>query len=269
MFGDFMDRAVRRRADCLRLIAGLVFGAIFCAFGLAQANDLQARLFASEDGTTNVDLGLKMGKSSQADILNSPVIHSGKPITRGGAMSRSLLIPGWGESYLGYHGTARTFFWTDVALWATAIGLEVYSRWREDQFMSFAATHSGAQMEGKSDGFYAAISNYMSTEEYNEAKLRTRDFDALYTDPAYFWAWDSDQNRREYDHIRISSRSAHSKIFFLIGAAALNRLISVIDSGKKAGDMLGKKQAPQIGWRVEPRAGAGAAGVQLVASAAF
>lgn len=184
-------------------------------------------------------------------------------------MLRSLLVPGWGESYLGHHGTARAFFWTDVAIWATVIGLEVYSQWRRDQFISFGAVHAGADMSGKADQFYADIGNYNSTEEYNEAKLRNRDYEALYTDPSYFWAWDNAQNRLDYDHIRIQSGAAHNKIFFFIGAAALNRLISVVDAGKKANDFLKKADSTNLGFQIQPDRNTPAESVRLVFTAQF
>jgi hypothetical protein len=166
-------------------------------------------------------------------------------------MLRSLLVPGWGESYLGYHRTARRFFWADMLIWAGVISLETYSNWKENQFLALGAQHAGAQMSGKNDVFYADIGNYLNTDEYNEAKLRARHFDALYTDPSYFWSWDSDQNRVNYDRTRIQSRSAHNKIIFFLGAAALNRLVSFVDTGKKANEVLKRQNAPALGFHVE------------------
>ncbi len=192
-----------------------------------------------------------------------------KPISRSGAALRSLIIPGWGESYLGYHDTARWFFWTDVAIWAAVIGLETYSQWKEDQFFAYAASHAGAQMRGKTDQFYADIGNYDTWEAYNEAKLRERNYDALYTSPSYYWAWDSSQNRKTYDEMRISSRRAHNNVYIFLGAAALNRLISFIDTGKKARDVMRRREAPSLGFHVQPELGEGDSAVSLVFSARF
>ncbi len=208
--------------------------------------------------------------SGGAAALDSPqMLTSEREISRGGAVLRSLLIPGWGEYYLGYKGTGRVFIATEVILWASVIGFETYSQWKEDQFIASAAEHASAQMDGKSDDFYADLGNYASTEAYNEAKLRNRDYEALYTDPSYFWAWDSDQNRLDYDHTRIESRSAHNKIYFFIGAAALNRLISFIDTGKKATDLLRQKKTPQLGIQVQPESLGNSGAIRLVVSAEF
>jgi hypothetical protein len=174
-----------------------------------------------------------------------------KPINRGNAMLRSLVMPGWGESYLGYHSAARRFFWADMIIWAGIIGLETYSSWRQDQFMALGAQHAGAQMSGKNDAFYADIGNYMTTQEYNDAKIRARNFDAVFSDPSYFWSWDSDQNRAHYDNTRIQSKSAKNKVVFFIGAAALNRLVSFIDTGKKANEVLHRQNTPPLGFHVE------------------
>jgi hypothetical protein len=124
-------------------------------------------------------------------------------------------------------------------------------------------------MAGKTDRFYADIGDYLNTEAYNEAKLRQRAFDDLYTEPDDFWAWDADANRREYDQIRIQSRSAHNKIFFFIGAAALNRLISAIDTGKKATDLLKRQRGWQMGLHLEPDRTNESNGVRLVLGANF
>ncbi len=234
----------------------------------AAARDSKIRLFEARPHTA-LTQQLLSAEVDAENLFRTAVGESTdtrRDVSRGGAMLRSLLIPGWGEAYLGYRGTANAFFWADVAIWATVISLETYSRWREDQFMAFATQHSGAQMSGKSDSFFADISNYMNTEAYNEARLRNRDFDALYTDPAYYWSWDSDQSRLDYDHIRLSSRAAHNKIYFFIGAAALNRIISVIDAGKKAGDL---QKDSRISFRAEPGWQDQAATMRLVLTAAL
>jgi hypothetical protein len=190
-----------------------------------------------------------------------------KPLNRGNAMLRSLVVPGWGESYLGYHSAARRFFWADMIIWAGVVGLETYSSWRQDQFMALGAQHSGAQMSGKNDAFYADIGNYMTTQDYNDAKIRARNFDAVYSDPTYLWSWDSDQNRAHYDNTRIQSRSAHNKVIFFIGAAALNRLVSFIDTGKKANEVIQRQKSQSLGFHVEPGSYSDPGSVRLVLTA--
>lgn len=257
----------------LKYILGLIFSLFLVTAALVSAGNLQAELFRTDSNPIyEIDAykgekGISIPESnSNAGLLDSR--PSGK-ISRGSAMLRSLIIPGWGESYLGYHNTARWFFWADVAIWASVVGFETYSKWKEDQFIAFASTHSGAQMDGKTDTFYADIGNYDSIEEYNAAKLRERNYEALYTSSAYYWSWDSRENRLEYDNDRITSKSAHNKVYFLLGAAALNRLISFIDTGKKARDVLREQSAPQLGFQVIPGERNGSNMVQLVVQANF
>lgn len=238
----------------MRLLQKMILCAASLAFLLgirAFAQNAKLRLFEAWPMTASFPPVRTVEEDAGGSFRMSAGESADSPrnVSRGAAMLRSLLIPGWGEAYLGHRRTANAFFWADVAIWATVISLETYSRWREDQFIAFATQHSGAQMSGKNDSFFADISNYMNTEAYNEAKLRNRDFDALYTDPSYYWSWDSDRSRLDYDHIRLSSRAAHNKIYFFIGAAALNRIISVIDTGKKAGD---QKRNTKIGFHAEP-----------------
>jgi hypothetical protein len=199
--------------------------------------------------------------------VSQAMSSSSKPINRGNAMLRSLVIPGWGESYLGFHSAARRFFWTDMIIWAGVIGLETYSSWRQDQFMALGAQHSGAQMAGKNDAFYADIGNYMTTQEYNDAKIRARNFDAVYSDPAYLWSWDSDQNRAHYDNTRIQSKSAKNKVIFFIGAAALNRLVSFIDTGKKANEVIQRQKSTALGFHMESGSFSDPGSVRLVMTA--
>ncbi|TKJ41809.1 hypothetical protein CEE37_04370 [candidate division LCP-89 bacterium B3_LCP] len=258
---------MRKTGYLIVLIACLV------SYNQAYAQDVQTKLFAVNENQGRQQLAAQFTQNSSEYTTMSSVDISGsqhpEEFSRGGAMLRSLVIPGWGEHYLGYKGTAKVLFWTDVALWASIIGLETYSHWREDQFFAYASEHAGAQMSGKADDFYADIGNYSSTESYNEAKLRNRDYESVYTDPSYFWAWDSEMNRLEYDHIRIQSRSAHSKVYILLGAAALNRLISFIDTGKKARDLLSKQRSVDLGIHIQPERRGENNAVSLVVSAGF
>jgi hypothetical protein len=252
----------------------LTLALLFLYSAEANSSDIRAQLFSGTNLKTDLQSAVPASaseKSAASQSVASPsLVSTEKPLSKNGALLRSLLVPGWGESYLGYHGTARAFFWTDVAIWATVIGFETYSKWREDQFLSYGADHAGAHMGGKTDAFYADIGNYMSTDEYNEAKLRNRDYEAVYTDPSYFWAWDSDPNRQAYDHLRIESKSAHNKMYFFIGAAALNRLISIVDTGKKATDLLRQQnKSPQISFHLEPDLLNSSQNVKLVVTADF
>lgn len=240
--------------------AALAITALVAAIPALQGRAEEATKSPLEGGSLRPDHGaweyfspvLEGGVTTATAKSSASVAPKDKPVNRGNAMLRSLLVPGWGESYLGYHTTARRFFWTDMLIWAGVIGLETYSNWKEDQFMALASQHAGAQMAGKNDAFYADIGNYNTTQEYNEAKIRDRNFDAVYTDASYFWSWDNAQNRQTYDHTRILSRSAHNKLIFFIGAAALNRLVSLIDTGKKANDVLNRPAAPAVSLRLEP-----------------
>jgi len=251
------------------LLLGLTL--LLICTGLSTAEVQKSELFGIQNDPILVDQAIRSYQPQGLSVVSSDgrAIESRpkRRISPNGAMFRSLLIPGWGESYLGYHETARWFFWSDVAIWSAVIGLQVYSNWKEDQFIAFATTHAKVNMNGKSDDFYADLGNYDSTEEYNEAKLRERNYDALYTNASDFWAWDTSVNRKEYDSIRIASRSAHNKVFFFVGAAALNRLISFIDTGKKARDVLKAQKQPQLGFHVQPGIRGDSNTIELVFSA--
>jgi len=149
---------------------------------------------------------------------------------RGKAFLRSLLIPGAGEHYLGHHTLAKTFFITEVTLWISLISFRTYGKWLRDDAIAFAATHSGAITDGKPSQFFVDIGNYADVNTYNDAKQRMRQFDKVYTDESFFWNWDKDINRHDFEQMRIASDRAYNRSVFVIGGIFANHIISAFDA---------------------------------------
>lgn len=146
------------------------------------------------------------------------------------AFFRSLLIPGAGEYYLGKRSLAKAFFFTEVSLWASYIAFREYGKWQKNDALTFAATHSGAKIDGKPSQFFIDIGNYNDVYQYNDAKQRMFQFEKVYIDENYYWSWDLEANRRKFDKIRISGDQALNRSVFVLGGIFAYHLLSAIHS---------------------------------------
>jgi hypothetical protein len=140
----------------------------------------------------------------------------------------SLILPGAGEYYLGKRNFARAFFATEVTLWLSYFAFQQYGKWVREDALAFAATHSGANIEGKPSQFFVDIGNYTDIYQYNDAKLRYGEYEKYYTEADYFWAWDQDGNRQKFENMRIASDRARNRSTYVLGAVVANHLLSAI-----------------------------------------
>lgn len=150
------------------------------------------------------------------------------------AAGLSLILPGMGELYAENFGTGKYFLIADGVLWLTYTGLSLNSGWVQDDADIYVTQHAGASLAGKDDQFRVDVGNYLTVQEYNEAKLRAREYSKLYDPAVYYWSWDSDPNRNEYRDLRISSDELERSATFVLGALVVNRLISAFVAGRSA-----------------------------------
>ncbi len=150
--------------------------------------------------------------------------------SRGKAFLFSLLIPGAGEYYLGKNTLAKSFFFTEVALWASYISFQTYSNWKRDDMYVIAATHANAEIGDKPSQYFVDLGNYQDIYEYNDAKQRSREFYQVYPIDTYYWSWDDAANQRKFEQLRIASDRAHNRSVFVIGGIIANHLVSAIDA---------------------------------------
>ena len=150
------------------------------------------------------------------------------------AAGLSLILPGMGELYADNFETGKYFLIADGVLWLTYAGLSLSSGWVQDDADIYITQHAGASLTGKDDQFRVDVGNYLTVQEYNEAKLRAREYSKLYDPVVYYWSWDSDPNRSEYRDLRISSDELERNATFALGALVANRLISAFVAGRSA-----------------------------------
>jgi len=177
------------------------------------------------------------------------------------AIGYSLILPGLGDLYADNFRTGRYFMGGDVALWITYGGFRSYGRWLKQDAQTFASQHSDANFDGKGDQFSVDLGNFNNVYDYNEAKLRNRQFDLLYDPNSNFaWQWTSDGDRAHYKDLRIRGDGVLRNSQFIIGAMVLNRIISAISAARSVSDY--NRSVPTLGsWQLR----AGVAGGALTA----
>jgi hypothetical protein len=93
----------------------------------------------------------------------------------------------------------------------------------------------------------------MTVDDYNEAKTKAREFDKVYTDPAYAWTWTSDAARQRFKDQRIRSDRIKESSKFVIAGMVVNRIISGFAAGR--GAAAANRAARRAEWGIGMNAG--------------
>jgi hypothetical protein len=149
------------------------------------------------------------------------------------AVLYSLLLPGMGELYADGFDEGRYSLIAEGGLWLTYLSFRQYGSWLQDDARSFAASRAGATVTGKNDQYFVDLGNFNDTYEYNEKQLRDRELEKVYDVSAgYYWKWDSDNSRKEYRALRVSSERVLNNSKFIIATIVVNRIISAINAAR-------------------------------------
>ncbi len=224
----------------MRLIRRFSFFAVaHCILGVISFAQLSIR-------TTLSNVEKEGGKYDEMRLVpSSESERKSVPI----AVALSLVLPGMGELYAGNFQTGKYLLTADAGLWLTYGGFQLYGDWLRTDARSFATQRAGASFEHKDEQFEVNIGNFLSVEDYNEAKLRNRQYDLLY-DPnsTYAWRWRSDADRLRFREQRIRSDESYRNSKFVLGALILNRIISAFSAGRAAAQ--GKDTQADTSWRL-------------------
>jgi hypothetical protein len=178
--------------------------------------------------------------------LNSYLSNEKKSVGLG--IIYSLLLPGMGELYADEYGTGKYFTIADGILWGTLIGMSAYSNWQEDNYKSYAASTADVINDSnKDEDFYANIGDYTSVYTYNDQKALERNFDEMYDEQAYFWKWNTTEERRTYRDMWNSSETANNNIRFVVGGLILNRVVSAINAARLVSSY-NKRLDEEVSW---------------------
>lgn len=181
--------------------------------------ELKHSLKYSDENFQTTSLNLSSNLSNEKKSVGLGIIYS-------------LLLPGMGELYADAYGTGKYFTIADGILWGTFIGMSAYSNWQEDNYKSYAATQAGVIHNNKDEDYYANIGDYTSVYSYNDQKALERNFNEMYDEEAYFWKWNSTEERRTYRDMWNSSEQANNNIRFIVGGLILNRIASAINAAR-------------------------------------
>ena len=149
------------------------------------------------------------------------------------AVLYSLLVPGMGELYAGGFDQGKYSLIVEGGLWLTYISFHQYGSWIRNDSRRYAVVHAGSDLTGKNDQYFVDVGNFNDTYEYNEKKLADRTSDRLYdVNAGYYWKWDSDENRKEFRAMRVSSERVFNNAKFIIGAVIVNHIISAVNAAR-------------------------------------
>lgn len=164
------------------------------------------------------------------------------------AMLYSLLLPGMGELYAESYSSGKYFTIAEGALWGLYLGVNSYGNWQKDRYVSFAASNGGVNTGGKNDQYFATISEYINIDQYNNTKALERNFDEMYNSSSYNWKW-TDEDRKRYRNMWVSSEQAFNNLRFVAGALVLNRIASMINAVRLV-SAYNKKAQQEVSWNV-------------------
>ncbi len=151
------------------------------------------------------------------------------------AIGASLLLPGLGEYYAGnFDASGKYALTAEGAIWVTYTAFRLHGTWLKDDARAFAADRAGVSFDGKDGQFEVDLGNFMTVDEYNQAKLRNRQTNLVYSDPAYVWSWSSDADRTSFKDQRIRGDRILDISKFVVAAAVVNRVISAFSAGRAA-----------------------------------
>lgn len=165
------------------------------------------------------------------------------------AILYSMLLPGMGELYAGDYSSGKYFTIADGVLWGAVAGFEIYGKWKENDYKSFAESKAGVNLSGKAAEYFANIGIYQSIDDYNVAMELNRDFDMTYKTAAYYWKWNDNGQRKEYRDLWSSSESAFTNVRFVVGALILNRLISAVNAVRLV-SAYNKNLSQEVSWNI-------------------
>lgn len=143
----------------------------------------------------------------------------------------SFLIPGLGEVYAGNFETGRYYLGAEIALLIGVGAQWIRGSSYESDYQVLARTNAGVS-GGKDAQFWKDISNFNSIEEFNNDRLRARDYARLYNPQTHFWEWNNETQRRQYRDLRIRSDEAYQSIYYVLAAMGVNRLVSMINAAR-------------------------------------
>ncbi len=156
------------------------------------------------------------------------------------AFALSLVLPGLGHYHANgghWRGNATAFALIDVVLMTSTVSAVIREQHRIDSYEALAVSQAQAQIEGKDRTFFLNLASFRSSDAYLDTQLRNRSWDQVdyVSDPAFQWAWQSENAFTQFRDLREEAESLDRRRSLLIATLVANRLISGIIAARKAG----------------------------------
>lgn len=157
----------------------------------------------------------------------------------GRALLRSFVLPGWGQYYANSSDWRRGQYHlgAELALIGSWIYLHTNANLLEGNMYAHASAFGGINLRAVTRDVEIAAGAFNSLSEYNEAQLRSRNWDRLIDDvPANRWNWASENDRIEYRQLRDRRDTAEQQISGIITIMVVNRVVSGVHAFIQARD---------------------------------
>jgi len=149
-------------------------------------------------------------------------------------MLLSLLLPGAGELYANNTTGSRIFFGLEGSIWTGFFAFRTYGSWKKTDYKGYAALHAGVNLDSKTDDYFENITYYDTRDQYNQFARLYHGADAtIYPENDFWnWNWDSQDSKGRFRDLRNQSKTAYRRALFMVGLAAVNRIVSVLDAAR-------------------------------------
>ncbi|MCX8056374.1 MAG: hypothetical protein N3F03_02040 [Ignavibacteria bacterium] len=142
----------------------------------------------------------------------------------------SLILPGLGEYYANRFDVGKYFTIAEGTLWLTLYGFDYYGNLQKENYINFAKINGGVNVSGKNEQYWAVIGSYMNIYDYNNEKLFNRQFNLTFDENTHYWFWKSNEERKKYRNLWLSSESAFNNKQFPISLIIINHIASAINA---------------------------------------
>lgn len=144
---------------------------------------------------------------------------------------------------------------SEASIWGGFFTFRAIGSWKKTDYKNYAVDHAGINPDGKDEDYYTRLTYYDNLDQYNQlTRLYNGPQAPIYPATDYWsWQWDSQNSRMDYRDLRNQSKTAFRRSLFMVGLAALNRVISALDAFRGAKKFNSKKASEneQIGFKPE------------------
>ena len=206
-------------------------------------------LFFLASGITTINAQTFSFEANSVEFKNEMLPDSEISKNPGGALLRSIVLPGWGQYYNNSDSWRRgqIHLAADISLILGLVYLNTNANRLENNMYSFAQLNAGINLRSTGRTVELAVGNYLSLNDYNQAQLISRNWDRLIEDlPDNRWAWQNDQSRLEYLQLRDRVESSRQQIPAIITLLVVNRVVSGVSAFVQARNI--NQQLPDLSF---------------------